>query len=64
MKQIKNLLLTTIILITFSACQDKFGEQSFVIVVEAENERLKARLDNFDEIHRKDIRAVREEYLE
>ncbi len=38
MKQIKNLLLTTIILITFSACQDKFGEQSFVIVVEAENE--------------------------
>ena len=33
-------------------------------IVETENEMLKARLDNFDEMHRKDIRAVREEYLE
>lgn len=32
--------------------------------VEAENELLKARLDAIDEQHRKDIRAVREEYQE
>lgn len=30
---------------------------------EKENEALKARLDTIDELHRKDIRAIREEYL-
>ena len=33
-------------------------------VAEAENERLKNRLDEIDEIHRKDIRAIKEEYQE
>ena len=33
-------------------------------VSEAENERLKTRLNEIDEIHRKDIRMIREEYLE
>lgn len=33
-------------------------------VTEAENEMLKARLSQIDEIHRKDIRAVKEEYKE
>ena len=33
-------------------------------VVEAENERLKCRLNEIDELHRKDIRAIREEYQE
>lgn len=33
-------------------------------VVEAENERLKERLSQIDEQHRKDIRAVKEEYQE
>lgn len=32
--------------------------------VEAENERLKERLRQIDELHRKDIRAVKEEYQE
>ena len=32
--------------------------------VEKENEELKARLNNIDELHRKDIRAVKEEYQE
>lgn len=32
--------------------------------VEAENERLKSRFREIDEIHRKDIRAVKEEYQE
>ena len=31
-------------------------------VVEAENERLKSRLQQIDELHRQDIRAVKEEY--
>lgn len=31
---------------------------------EAENERLKNRLDEIDELHRKDIRAIKEEYQE
>lgn len=30
----------------------------------AENERLRSRLDEIDELHRKDIRAIREEYQE
>ena len=30
----------------------------------AENERLKARLNEIDEIHRKDIRVIKEEYQE
>ena len=33
-------------------------------VVEAENERLINRFKEIDEIHRKDIRAIREEYQE
>lgn len=32
--------------------------------VEAENERLKNRLNEIDELHRNDIRAVKEEYKE
>lgn len=31
---------------------------------EAENERLKHRLDEIDELHRKDIRIIKEEYQE
>lgn len=31
---------------------------------EKENEELKARLETIDELHRKDIRAIREEYLD
>ena len=33
-------------------------------VAEAENERLKCRLNEIDELHRKDIRAIKEEYQE
>lgn len=33
-------------------------------VAEVENERLKNRLDEIDELHRKDIRAIKEEYQE
>jgi hypothetical protein len=33
-------------------------------VTEAENEMLKCRLNEIDELHRKDIRAIREEYQE
>ena len=33
-------------------------------IVEAENERLKSRFKEIDEIHRKDIRAIKEEYQE
>lgn len=33
-------------------------------LVEAENERLKSRFKEIDEIHRNDIRAVKEEYQE
>lgn len=33
-------------------------------VTEAENERLKCRLNEIDEIHRNDIRVIREEYRE
>lgn len=32
--------------------------------VEAENERLKARLSSIDELHRQDIRTIRAEYQE
>lgn len=32
--------------------------------VEAENERLKERLSQIDELHRRDIRAIKEEYQE
>lgn len=32
--------------------------------VEAENERLKCRLDQIDEMHRHDIRIIKEEYKE
>lgn len=31
---------------------------------EAENERLKNRLNEIDELHRKDIRVIREDYME
>ena len=30
--------------------------------IEAENERLKCRLNDIDELHRKDIRVIKEEY--
>lgn len=33
-------------------------------VAVAENERLKTRLNDIDELHRKDVRAIREEYQE
>ena len=33
-------------------------------VTEAENEMLKARLSQIDELHRKDVRAIKEEYQE
>lgn len=33
-------------------------------VTEAENEMLKARLSQIDELHRKDIRVIKEEYQE
>lgn len=33
-------------------------------VTEAENEKLKTRLNEIDEIHRKDIRIIKEEYQE
>ena len=33
-------------------------------VVEAENERLKKRLNEIDELHRNDIRVIKEEYRE
>jgi ATP-dependent protease HslVU (ClpYQ) peptidase subunit len=33
-------------------------------VAEAENERLKCRLNEIDEMHRKDIRIIKEEYQE
>ena len=33
-----------------------------VSAVERENELLKAKLDSIDEIHRRDIRAIKEEY--
>lgn len=32
--------------------------------VEAENERLKKRLESIDELHRQDVRAIRAEYQE
>ncbi len=33
-------------------------------VLEKENEALKCRLDQIDELHRQDVRAIRAEYLE
>lgn len=33
-------------------------------VIEAENEMLKARLQSIDELHRQDIRAIKQEYQE
>ena len=33
-------------------------------VLECENEMLKARLQNIDELHRQDIRVIKQEYLE
>lgn len=33
-------------------------------VIEAENEILKARLQNIDELHRQDIRVIKQEYQE
>ena len=33
-------------------------------VIEAENEMLKARLQNIDELHRQDIRVIKQEFLE
>lgn len=44
---------------------DRLERQSAKLAAtEAENERLKTRLDEIDEIHRKDIRAIKEEYQE
>ena len=38
-------------------------EAAMLPVVEAENEKLKARLYEIDELHRKDIHIVKEEYM-
>lgn len=35
-----------------------------LIATEKENEELKARLDKLDELHRQDVRAIRQEYQE
>lgn len=44
---------------------EKFEQQAAKLsLVEAENERLINRFKEIDEIHRKDIRAVKEEYQE
>lgn len=44
---------------------EKFEQQAAKLsLVEAENERLINRFKEIDEIHRKDIRAIREEYQE
>lgn len=44
---------------------EKFEQQAAKLsLVEAENERLINRFKEIDELHRKDIRAVREEYQE
>lgn len=45
--------------------KEQFEQQAAKLsVVEAENERLKNRLDNMDELHRKDIRIIKAEYQE
>lgn len=73
---IKNLLITLIGGTTdeFSCTEqverelrqkDQLEQQaSRLSATEAENERLKERLSTIDEQHRKDIRIIREEYLE
>ena len=44
---------------------EKFEKQAAKLsAVEAENEMLKARLNNIDEQHRQDIRVIKEEYQE
>jgi hypothetical protein len=44
---------------------EQFEQQAAKLsIVEAENENLKAKLNEIDEIHRKDIRVIREEYKE
>ena len=40
------------------------AQASKLSTVEAENERLKARFREIDEQHRKDVRAIKEEYQE
>ena len=45
--------------------KEQFEQQAAKLsVTEAENERLKKRLDEIDEQHRKDIRVINEEYQE
>lgn len=45
--------------------KEQFEQQAAKLsVTEAENERLKCRLNEIDEQHRKDIRLIREEYQE
>ena len=45
--------------------KEQFEQQAAKLsVTEAENERLKCRLNEIDEIHRNDIRAVKAEYQE
>ena len=39
-------------------------EAAMLKVVEAENDKLKARLYEIDELHRKDIHIIKEEYME
>ena len=39
-------------------------QASRLIATEAENEKLKERLNQIDELHRQDIRAVKAEYME
>lgn len=44
---------------------EQFEQQAAKLsAVEAENEQLKERLRQLDDLHRRDIRAVKEEYLE
>lgn len=44
---------------------EQFEQQAAKLaIVEAENERLKNRLDQIDELHRNDIRAIKKEYQE
>ena len=44
--------------------EDLERQAAKLAAVEAENEELKAKLDKIDEQHRRDIRAIKEEFLE
>lgn len=40
------------------------AQREKLLVLEKENQELRTRLDNMDELHRSDIRAVKTEYVE